>query len=60
VQNQAQKKPILDLSQAWEYASLAGAVRFAGKKKELSTPDEVLNSNEVWRSLADALRTFSQ
>ena len=40
------------------YASLAGAIKFTAQKKKLSTPGEVLNSNSVWRPLADALRTF--
>jgi hypothetical protein len=41
------------------YASLAGAIKFTAKKKELSASGEVLNSNSSWRPLADALRTFS-
>lgn len=41
------------------YASLAGAIKFTAQKKKLSTSGEVLNFNEVWRPVADALRTFS-
>ena len=36
------------------YASLAGAMKFAAKKKELSTSGEVLNSNNVWRPRVDS------
>lgn len=31
------------------YTSLAGAIKFAAKKKKLSTPGEVLNFNSGWR-----------
>jgi hypothetical protein len=36
------------------YASLAGAIKFAAKKKELSTSGEVLNSNSDWRPQVDS------
>jgi hypothetical protein len=42
------------------YIPLAGAVKFTAKKKKLSTPQEVLSFNKVWRPLANALRTFLQ
>jgi hypothetical protein len=31
------------------YASLVGSIKFAAKKKKLSTTGEVLNSNSDWR-----------
>ncbi|MDD2540634.1 MAG: recombinase family protein, partial [Desulfuromonadaceae bacterium] len=37
-----------------EYTSLAGAIKFTGKKKKLSTPGEVLNFNNDWRPRVDS------
>ena len=36
------------------YAPLAGAIKFTAKKKKLSTPGEVLNSNSEWRPRVDS------
>lgn len=36
------------------YKSLVGAVRFTAEKKNLSTPDEVLRFNDVWRARQDS------
>jgi len=55
--NKHSPQAVVDSIDKKEVASFC-AVKFTTKKK-LSTPQEVLNFNKVWRPLADTLRTFS-